>query len=571
MVPDLFAADLIRSPQAERPDGPITRSEAPNERFQDYLHEARGSRQPVPPQAVGQSPDAPPVKDKATSRAETTDSEEGADQSDPTNVAPEAPVAPSPGPVPRERPEAAGPVQGVPIERPVVPTAPAVLGPIVARPIDQPVFHRSNAPPPSTSPPVELPPASDQPDKAEATARVVELDGSRTDASNFEGNPIRPRPRVQVDAAALSIETTDQTEPPADSDQSALPMKSPVGRRDPAPVKQVAPDGGFPPVQKTPAAQAEPAALPDRLPVAASQSAQKAELRLESSEEDSAEAASDGRARADGPRVPVKPAPGQVVVARANVRGGSGDGAASTLGRFLVKGADESGAGSRPSDASGEPTFRLQSDGTREASSSPSIRTATGSSTAATVGQLLTSAVSTSDDVESAARVLSASNRSGRHQVTLQLDPPELGQIRVDVRMHRQVMTLRVDAENRGVAQLIESRLPELRDALAGHGIRVDRSEVFVRSTSSADSGTTQQDHSHRSSPDSGNGGFGESDRSWSGAERFGGTRSDENPGQGPSGGQQQEFGEGRGSWQSDWTDANAAFDEEFQGLNLVA
>ncbi len=71
----------------------------------------------------------------------------------------------------------------------------------------------------------------------------------------------------------------------------------------------------------------------------------------------------------------------------------------------------------------------------------------------------------------------------------MQLDPPELGQLKLQIQMRQQGLILRVEAQTQVVAKMIESRLVELSDALGVHGIRVDRAEVTVRS-----GGSTQAD-----------------------------------------------------------------------------
>ncbi|MBN2563515.1 MAG: flagellar hook-length control protein FliK [Phycisphaerae bacterium] len=110
----------------------------------------------------------------------------------------------------------------------------------------------------------------------------------------------------------------------------------------------------------------------------------------------------------------------------------------------------------------------------------------------AMMGEVLASELVGPDGPASAARVLSASGASGRFQVAMQLEPPELGQLRLNIHMQQQAMTLHVDVESQAVAKLIESRLSELRDALAAHGVRVDRADVVVRSWASGEPGLQQ-------------------------------------------------------------------------------
>ncbi|MFQ5411335.1 MAG: flagellar hook-length control protein FliK, partial [Phycisphaerae bacterium] len=159
------------------------------------------------------------------------------------------------------------------------------------------------------------------------------------------------------------------------------------------------------------------------------------------------------------------------------LRTGHGDGAAASLARFLVSTPLETSPHAGP--------------GAQGANSLPGV--AVGSSADARaapqanlIGDLLASPAEGNDAIEGVARMLSAARGSGHYQATMQLEPPELGQLRVHVRMHQQAMTLQVQADSQPVARLIESRLADLREALATHGIRIDRADVVVRSPESA-------------------------------------------------------------------------------------
>ncbi len=79
----------------------------------------------------------------------------------------------------------------------------------------------------------------------------------------------------------------------------------------------------------------------------------------------------------------------------------------------------------------------------------------------------------------------------------MQLEPPELGQLRVQVRVQQHAMTLQVDAESSSVARLITSRMAELREALASHGIRVERADVVVKSPASSESSPQGKEGGH--------------------------------------------------------------------------
>jgi flagellar hook-length control protein FliK len=105
-------------------------------------------------------------------------------------------------------------------------------------------------------------------------------------------------------------------------------------------------------------------------------------------------------------------------------------------------------------------------------------------------------AVSTPDGpnaMAAAARVLSASNTGGRFNVVMQIHPPELGQVKLNIQMHQQSMVLHIEVQSRAVAKLVESRLGELRDSLAVHGVRIDRTDVVVRTPASAEAELHQQ------------------------------------------------------------------------------
>lgn len=111
-----------------------------------------------------------------------------------------------------------------------------------------------------------------------------------------------------------------------------------------------------------------------------------------------------------------------------------------------------------------------------------------------TLGDLLTAGLTGPDGPASAARVLGASATGpGRFQMTVQLEPPELGQVQLRIQMQQQVVSLHIDVENNTVARLIQSRMSELHDALAAQGVRVDRTDVVVRSPASGDAGFNQQ------------------------------------------------------------------------------
>ncbi len=68
----------------------------------------------------------------------------------------------------------------------------------------------------------------------------------------------------------------------------------------------------------------------------------------------------------------------------------------------------------------------------------------------------------------------------GRHESTarLQLNPPELGRIRVDVRLVQQRMQLQIRTQTQDAREAIAARLDGLRNALSQQGITVERIDV---------------------------------------------------------------------------------------------
>ncbi len=133
----------------------------------------------------------------------------------------------------------------------------------------------------------------------------------------------------------------------------------------------------------------------------------------------------------------------------------------------------------------------------------PSAATAS-ASRASLVGDLLAAPSEGTDPLQGAARILRASGPSGNFQATMNLDPPELGQLKLQVRMQQQGMTLHVETQTRQVARLIESRMSELRGALAGHGVNVERADVVVRAPDAGEADLQQRDHHHPAPGDDG-------------------------------------------------------------------
>jgi flagellar hook-length control protein FliK len=211
--------------------------------------------------------------------------------------------------------------------------------------------------------------------------------------------------------------------------------------------------------------------------------------------------------------------------------GVSGDSAAASMAAFLLSPATvDGGAISQALAVSSTAAVTSGTGGSGGASSSDQSSAV---QAAAVPGVLSSFGVDGPLAFDDAARVLAASSGGTRHEVTLRLEPPELGQLKVQIRMQHQAMTMQVDADSPTVARLIESRLTDLRDALALHGIKMDRADVVIRSPAPSDTNTQQQNSQQN----------GWADQGGSAGDEFTGWRDHD--------GRTADFQEQQSSWQS--------------------
>jgi len=70
----------------------------------------------------------------------------------------------------------------------------------------------------------------------------------------------------------------------------------------------------------------------------------------------------------------------------------------------------------------------------------------------------------------------------------MHLEPPELGRVRVDVRILAGQAEIQVRTETAEAAHLVSGRADELKSALEHHGIAVERLEVTVGDTTAGSS-----------------------------------------------------------------------------------
>jgi len=96
---------------------------------------------------------------------------------------------------------------------------------------------------------------------------------------------------------------------------------------------------------------------------------------------------------------------------------------------------------------------------------------------------------------------------SYRSSAKMQLNPPELGRVSIDVRMEGERLHVDVRTEHAEAAKLLHGRAAQLRTALAEHGIIVERFDVAPETSEQGDGFT---------GPDGSSGGFSE----WGAAHR---------------------------------------------------
>ncbi|HYE90848.1 MAG TPA: flagellar hook-length control protein FliK [Terriglobales bacterium] len=65
---------------------------------------------------------------------------------------------------------------------------------------------------------------------------------------------------------------------------------------------------------------------------------------------------------------------------------------------------------------------------------------------------------------------LSRVRGDGQHEISVRLDPPELGGVQVDARLEGTRLTVRIHAEQAAARELLAEALPRLRASLAEQG-----------------------------------------------------------------------------------------------------
>jgi len=90
---------------------------------------------------------------------------------------------------------------------------------------------------------------------------------------------------------------------------------------------------------------------------------------------------------------------------------------------------------------------------------------------------------------------LSIRSNGSQSEVKIQLDPPSLGRVRMNIITSGDGVRTVIIAENQAVKQVIESNLSQLRDSMLSQGLKLDGFSVFVGGDSNPEF-SQQRDHS---------------------------------------------------------------------------
>ncbi len=99
----------------------------------------------------------------------------------------------------------------------------------------------------------------------------------------------------------------------------------------------------------------------------------------------------------------------------------------------------------------------------------------------------VTQALTTDADapLQDVVKFVAGSVGSRNAHVRMQLDPPELGAMRIDIRTRQQVLTVRIEVETADALARIQGGAAQLKQSLEQHGLVVERFDVQLRPTQS--------------------------------------------------------------------------------------
>lgn len=101
--------------------------------------------------------------------------------------------------------------------------------------------------------------------------------------------------------------------------------------------------------------------------------------------------------------------------------------------------------------------------------------------------------------IERVAAEISTHTRQGQHEITMRLEPPELGNLKIELVLDGDRLQARVTAEVADARNLIQMHLPELREALQAHKLDLVNVQVDLGGWGGPNGGLAQD-----SRPDSG-------------------------------------------------------------------
>ncbi|MBN1489511.1 MAG: flagellar hook-length control protein FliK [Phycisphaerae bacterium] len=131
-------------------------------------------------------------------------------------------------------------------------------------------------------------------------------------------------------------------------------------------------------------------------------------------------------------------------------------------------------------DATGSQSVNLSTTAARHSAAGGAARTG-----AASFGQAMaeqrTNQADAARNMERMVEVVRANVGLRNSSITLRLDPPELGQIRLEAQLRGQMLSIRVEAETLAAREMLQSRAGTLRTALEQHGITIERFEIEPR------------------------------------------------------------------------------------------
>ncbi len=163
---------------------------------------------------------------------------------------------------------------------------------------------------------------------------------------------------------------------------------------------------------------------------------------------------------------------------------------AQQVAKVLATGQTQTSSVIRPTSGHATTTLAQETVNTRHAKSEGSGRAANYEDTARTVNARRTGAAAFDQLVQSIRMRAGA----GRSTANLQLNPPELGRIVVNVEMQGDMVRIDVHTETSEAKQLLADRVAHLRDALQSVGVQVDQLSVDADVESMHDPHADSQD-----------------------------------------------------------------------------